>query len=390
MSTEIYASNDVQRFKPRIIIWIVSLTLIVFLIWAHFAALDEIVRGPGKVIPSSKTQVVQSLEGGILEELRVREGDEISSGSVVAKISDTKFKGAFYELENEYRALQIKLTRLSSELKKSESLVLSATDIESAPKIAESEMQLFNARRSDHEAKKVALTNAVALHDEELSLLQRLEKKGVVPMLDVIKAAQLSSDAEAELENLEGEYTLVRSEEYSETLNDIKKLEQTMSFRKDQLQRTTLKSPVRAIVNKVLINTIGGVIAPGEPILELTPLDDDLRIETKINPKDIAFVFPGMAATIKLSAYDYTIYGSFKGVVKHISADTFEEEQQKDAVPYYKVEIEVDQQTLEGSEKEISVRPGMLAEAELHVGEKTVLEYLLKPLFKTTEAFREP
>lgn len=361
-----------------------------FLLWSYFAALDEIVRGPGKVIPTSKTQVVQSLEGGILAELRVREGDEIASGSIVAKLSDTKFKGAFREIENEYRSLKIKLSRLTRELDKETSYSPTKSERASAPNVTRSEMQLFKARLQEYETSKKSLNQAANLHDQELSLLKKMAKKGVVPQIDVIKAAQQSSDVHAKLSQLESEYFLVRSEEYSETLNELKKLEQTLSIRQDQLERTTLTAPARSIVNKVLINTIGGVIAPGEEILELTPLDDDLRIEAKINPKDIAFVYPGMSATIKLSAYDYTVYGSFPGTVKHISADTFEDETSRDSQPYYKVEIEVDQKALASSKKEIVVRPGMLAEAELHVGQKTVFEYLAKPLFKTTEAFREP
>ena len=376
--------------QSRHSIWLVALTLVLFIVWAHFAALDEIVRGPGTVIPTSKTQVIQSLEGGILVELRVHEGDEIAAGSIVAKLSDTKFKGAYFELENEYNSLQIKLSRLVSELEKKASFTPLESAQASAPRVSKSEMQLFKARLQEYESTRASLLEAISLQDQELQMLDKMAAKGVVPEIDVVKVSQKKTDVQAKLDKLESDYFLSRSEEYAETLNEIKKLEQTLSIRKDQLERTTLTAPVRSIVNKVLITTIGGVIAPGEEILELTPLDDDLRIEAKINPKDIAFVFPGMSATIKLTAYDYTIYGSFPGEVVHISADTFEDETRRDAPPYYKVEIEVDQQSIEQSEKEIMVRPGMLAEAELHVGDKTVLKYLLKPLFKTTEAFREP
>ena len=163
-----------------------------------------------------------------------------------------------------------------------------------------------------------------------------------------------------------------------------------MQIRKDQLTRTTLRAPTRSIVNKVLVSTIGGVIAPGEEILELIPLDDELKIEAKLSPKDIAFIRPNMPATIKLTAYDYSIHGYISGTVQHISADTFEDENTRDAQPYYKVIINVDNESINQSETDIKIRPGMIAETELHVGEKTVLEYLLKPLFKTTEAFREP
>ena len=376
--------------RYRATIWLVSFCAVVFLIWAKNAPLDVIVRGPGEVIPSSKTQIVQSLEGGILSEMRVREGDEVPAGSVVALLSDTKFKGAYLELKNEYRSLEIKLARLDNELKKQPSFEPEQSHVDADSKVTRSEIQLFNARMREYESTRGALTEAASLRKDETRMLANMAYKGVVPEIDVIKARQNLGDTEAKLAKLDTEFMMKRSEEYADTLNEMRKLEQTLSIREDQLKRTTLIAPVRSIVNKVHVNTIGGVVAPGEEILELTPLDDELLIEAKINPKDVAFVYPGMPATIKFTAYDYTIYGSFAGRVKHISADTFEEETSREATPYYKVEVEVDQQTINRSGKDIVVRPGMLADAELQVGKKTVLEYLLKPLFKTTEALREP
>ncbi len=379
-----------SRSAQQRTIWLVVLVIVAFVVWAHFAALDEIVRGPGKVIPVGKTQIIQNLEGGILSELHVHEGDEIARGDVLARLDDTKFRGAHGELSNEYQALQIRLARLSSELAKADTFEPRPEHADANPDIATSERQLFEARVQEYRVTKAAFTEAVNLQEQELKLLEKLARKGVVPDLDVIKSRQSTSNAQKDLSALDTEYTLLRAQEYADALNESKKLEQTMAVRLDQLHRTTLRSPVRGIVNKVLVNTIGGVVAPGEEIVELIPLDDELRVEARINPKDIAFVYPGMPATVKFSAYDYTIYGSFRGVVRHISADTFEDETQRDAPPYYKVEIEVDQQQLVDADADIAIRPGMLAEAELHVGEKTVLKYLLKPLFKTTEAFREP
>ena len=164
-----------------------------------------------------------------------------------------------------------------------------------------------------------------------------------------------------------------------------------MDIRADQLERTVLTSPTRAIVNEIMITTIGGVAPPGEPILELTPLDDDLWIETKISPKDVAFVRPDMPATIKLTAFDYTIYGSLRGSVIHVSSDTFEDDTQRDAPPYYKVLVGVGAENLQQAHADIKIRPGMIADAELMVGQRTVLQYFLKPIFKASStALREP
>lgn len=376
--------------RHRLTIWLIMATISIFLGWAAFAPLDEIVRGEGKVVPTSKTQIIQSLEGGILSELLVQEGNTIEQGDVIARLSDTKFKGAYGELENQSLALQVRLKRLKSELSKAKSFEIPQFIQQQAPEVVESELQYFDARQTDYQTTLSSLSKAVALQNKEVRILENLSDQELVSERELLKAQQTASETQARLDSFESEYMTTRSDEYAQAFNELNALKQTLEIRRDQLKRTTLIAPVRSIVNKVLINTIGGVISPGEEILELIPLDDELRIEARISPKDIAFVRPDMRATIKLSAYDYTIYGNLSGSVRHISADTFEDEIHRDAPPYYKVTISVDQTSLKKSGEQIEIRPGMLAQAELHVGEKTVLQYLLKPLFKTTEAFREP
>lgn len=376
--------------RSRAMIWLSAAALGAFAYWSAHAPLDEIVRGSGKVIPTSKTQVIQSLEGGILSELLVQEGHEIAKGAVVARLSDTKFKGAYGELENQALGLKIKLRRLKAELDKKTTFIVPNDMKQAAPKVARSEVQFFKARLQDYTTTLASLEKAVSLQDKEVGIMENLSEKGLVAPIELLKAQQKASKAQADLDNFRTEYGLTRSEEYTQTLNELNALTQTLKVREDQLERTTLLAPTRSIVNKVLVSTIGGVIAPGEEILELIPLDDELKIEAKVSPKDIAFVRPNMPATIKLTAYDYSIYGDLSGTVQHISADTFEDENVRDAQPYYKVMIDVDKQSLNKSGIDIKIRPGMIAETELHVGQKTVMEYLLKPLFKTTEAFREP
>ena len=256
--------------------------------------------------------------------------------------------------------------------------------------MAQSEEQLFQARLVEYESSTTSFATTIALQEEEVDMLRDLSSENLVPRLDLVKSQKQLAQARSDADAYRAEYVLTRSEEYSAALTELQQLEANLETRKDQLARTSLHAPVRGIVNKLLITTIGGVVAPGDAILELTPLDDELRVEAKISPKDIAFVTPNMDATIKLTAYDYTIYGSFPGKVIHISADTFEDENTRDGEPYYKVQVAVEAEALEREGEKIEIRPGMLAEAELNVGDKTVLQYLLKPLFKTSEAFREP
>ena len=390
MSTQMPHAELPNTRRSRLTIWLISTTFAVFGIWSYHAVLDEVVRGPGKVVPSSRTQVIQSLEGGILSEVLVTEGQIVPENMVLARLDDTKFEGSFREVEEQVTALKAKLHRLERELAFAERLGLPDAIQQRDPSVALSEEQLFRARLAEYKSTTTAFATTLALQRKEVDMLADMSAQNLVPRLDLIAAQRKLSEVEADEAAYAADYVLTRSEEYSAALTELKQLEATLEVRKDQLVRTSLNAPVRGIVNKVLITTIGGVVSPGDAILELTPLDDILRVEAKISPKDIAFVTPNMPATIKLTAYDYTIYGSFPGTVVHISADTFEEETARDREPYYKVLIAVEADTLEKNGEKIEIRPGMLAEAELNVGDKTVLQYLLKPLFKTSEAFREP
>jgi len=378
---------DTRRHQS--VIWILAATFVTLTIWSHFALLDETVRGSGKIVPASSTQIVQSLEGGLLAEIAAREGEIVPAGAVLARLDDTRFEGAYTELQGQIAALQVRLARLEHELRHADALQLPESLSNSNPTLAASEHRLFQARKLEHDSAMQSFESAIALQQQEVTMLTRLAQDNLVPQLDLIKAEQQLSRQLADRATHLAHFTLSRSEDINTTLGELKQLEANLQTRHDQLKRTQLTAPVRSIVNKVHITTIGGVVAPGDPILELTPLDDELRIEARISPKDVAFISPGMSASVKLTAYDYTIYGAFPGTVIHISADTFEDAAQRDATPYYKVLIAVAPEDLVRKGKRVEIRPGMLAEAELNVAEKSVLQYLLKPLLKTTEAFSE-
>lgn len=383
------ATSFRYTFHNRMTIWLIAACFTAFGIWAYNAVLDEVVRGSGKVVPSSRTQVIQSLEGGILKEVHAWEGQIVPKGAVLARLDDTKFEGSLDELNGQITALEAKLLRLQRELEFETVLDLPAELERQSPGVVSAEKQLFQARLQEYQSSIQAFEATMVLQNREVAMLANLSASNLVPELDLVRAEKLLAEMEAEREAYLADYSLARAEEFATSQSELKRLKANLETRQDQLSRTNLHAPVRGIVNKLSITTIGGVVAPGDAILELTPLDDELRIEAKILPKDIAFVTPNMPATVKLTAYDYTIFGSLSGKVVHISADTFEDESH-DGSPYYKVLIEVSAETLEGRGEAIEIRPGMLADAELQVGNKTVLQYLLKPLFKTTDAFREP
>ena len=220
--------------------------------------------------------------------------------------------------------------------------------------------------------------------------MEDLLAREIAALVEVTRARNASSDAEIRYNEIVTGTELDRATEYSETLQELAQLRQELRVAEDQLSRTVITSPMRGIVNDLAVTTIGGVVRPGEQIFEIIPLDDELYVEARVRPEDIANVVPGQAATIKLSAYDYTIYGSLEGEVMVISADTFEDERRADLPPTYRVTLRVDLEDLGERQQRIEIRPGMQASVELQTGAKTVLQYLTKPLTRSREALREP
>lgn len=387
---KMYKDQPVSR-KPSRMIWLIGFSVLMLGVWANYAELDEVVRGSGKVVPTSQTQVIQSLEGGIISTLPVWEGKEVQLGETLATLSDSKFKGAFEELETKALAFEARLIRLDKEINYANSLVLPHKICDLAPDVCESERHFFQASLREYRSTTQSLNDAIGYQKREVDMKEAMSAKRILPQIDVLKAQQSYASEKARLAEYKSDYQTSRAKEYADVLTELNQIKAQMSYREDQLSRTALKAPARGVVNKILITTIGGVAPPGEPILELTPLDDQLRIEAKISPRDVAFIRRDMKATIKLTAYDFSIYGSLSGQVTHVSADTFEDPKDREAQPYYKVFISVDPASLSRSKgNDIDIRPGMTGNVELHTGEKTVLQYLLKPLFKTREAFREP
>ncbi|MEL7262353.1 MAG: HlyD family type I secretion periplasmic adaptor subunit, partial [Pseudomonadota bacterium] len=225
---------------------------------------------------------------------------------------------------------------------------------------------------------------------QEKELLERLLDRQIVALIEVTRARKAWADARIKLDEIITQTELERAQTHSDTLKELNTLRQNSKAAQDQLNRTVLTSPVRGVVNGLAVTTIGGVVRPGEEILQIIPLDEELFVEAQIPPKDIAGVRKGQEATVKLSAYDYTVFGALKGTVTLVSADTFKDERKEGGDPHYKVTVAVDRTALTERQRGIAMRPGMQAEVELHTGSKTVLQYLMKPLYKSREAFREP
>ncbi|MBW4984601.1 HlyD family type I secretion periplasmic adaptor subunit [Mameliella sp. CS4] len=381
-------SKDIKG--PSLTIWLCAGSVWAFIIWANFAWLDEIVRGDGEIISSSRPQIIQNLEGGILSELMVKEGDEVLRGDVLARLYGTQFRSSVDDLKDQITALEIRRLRLEAELQGASVVEVPRDLAQRSPQMVASEQALLAARQSDYFKRRQGAERVLEQAASERKLMEDLLDKKVVALIEVTRARKAHADAQKAFDEIVTQTELVRAEEYSETLKELATLQQNLKSSQDQLNRTVLTSPMHGVVNKLSITTIGGVVRPGEEIMQIIPVDEELFVEAKVRPQDIAGIRPGQEATIKLTAYDYTIYGTLKGRVSVISADTFKDERRPESEPHYKVTVRVDMSALTDRQEAMEIRPGMQAQAELHTGQKTVLQYLLKPLYKSREAFREP
>ena len=365
----------------RPILWACVGVVFAFVVWSSWATVDEVVRGEGKIVPNSRVQVIQSLEGGILRDLLVREGQVVDAGQVLAKLDDTRFNTAAGETAAQVNALTAAIARLEAE-------VLGQTEINfpsSIPAndpVITSERALFRARRQNLNATLAALSSETGYAQQQLSLVKPLAQRGVV---SEVESLRLGKDIAA----LTGRQTEVRNTYMQEAYSELaaKKAElaaqtQILNQRRDQLDRTELVAPVKARVNEIMITTRGGVVQPGQAIMQLTPVEDQLLVEVKIQPRDVAFLREGMPARVKITAYDYTVYGDLPGSVEQISEDTIEEDTPRGKMAFYSVLIRTDRAWLEKNGGRLPIRPGMVAQVDVQSGERTVLSYLLKPLLK--------
>jgi membrane fusion protein, adhesin transport system len=365
----------------RPILWACIALVAVFVLWASWATVDEVARGEGRVVPSSRLQVIQSLEGGILKDLLVREGDIVQAGQPLAQLDNKRFESSTLESGTQVTALTAAIARLEAEVLGAPSIRFPSGIPAGDPVIA-SEQALFRARRQNLNATLSALTQETAYARRQLSMVEPLAARGVVSEVEALRLGK-------EIAELTGRQTEVRNTYMQEAYAELasKKAElaaQTQVFnqRRDQLDRTRLVSPMRARVNEILVTTRGGVVQPGEAIMQLTPIDDQLLVEARVLPRDVAFIRPGMPARVKITAYDYTVYGDLPAKVEQISEDTIEEDTPRGKVAYYSILVRTDRGYLQRGGQRLPIRPGMVAEVDVQSGQRTILSYLLKPLIK--------
>ncbi|WP_423246299.1 HlyD family type I secretion periplasmic adaptor subunit [Morganella morganii] len=360
---------------------------IILLIWAALSDVDEITKGQGKIIPSSREQVIQSLEGGILASLEVREGAIVEKGQVIAYLDETWFESSLDESRSRYKANRIKAARLTAEV--SSGAFVIPDDVKQDTELVNAEQRLYKSRKERLEQSVKGVSDSLALYRREEVILQRLVKSGASGEVELIRLKRTISELESKKQELRNEYVVNAREQLAEVNKELEELESVMRARDDALQRAKVVSPVRGIVKNIEVNTIGGVIAPGGKIMDIIPLDDQLIVEAKISPQDIAHIRLNDPALVKITAYDYAIYGGLDGEVILISPDTLQDEIQRDHV-YYRVLIRTSRDVLiNKAGKEFQIFPGMVAEVDIKTGSKSILRYLVKPLNRANEALRE-
>tara|TARA_B110000438_G_scaffold302836_1_gene361904 strand:- start:478 stop:1713 length:1236 start_codon:yes stop_codon:yes gene_type:complete len=400
--------------KADIILYTIAIFWFVAFIWSSFASIEEVTRGQGRVIASSKIQVIQNLEGGIIEDILVQTGDQVVMSQPLIKLEDIQFKSELLSIKQNQAALEANIKILSAESQGIDP-EFSVTFKNNFPDLVARELSLHQARKTTHQEsieilekklKRLLVQSDAAEENfnlivKEKDIVEPLVKQGVEAEMELIRIQQRMNEAqsnilqvEAEIEANSAQLKAEKSnfiEQAREKLQDTEKefnnIVESLPAYEDRLNRTVVRASMNAIVNRLMVNTVGGVIQPGSPLIELVPLDDELIVEVEISPKDIAYVIAGQRASIKLTAFDFSKFGALDGFVTKVSADSLTKE---DGSIWYLCQVSVPVNMITTMGKNIQIQTGMVAQVDIISGEKTVLEYLIQPVTKVAnEAFRE-
>jgi adhesin transport system membrane fusion protein len=419
-----FMTDDELPLHRHFILVGLFLFFIIFIIWASFATLDETARGEGQIIPAGEVQVIQNLEGGIVDAFMFKEGDRVKKDDIIMRLRDVGAQSDFGTNEAKYLGLLASTIRLQAEVDGKEIPEFPPEILEKAPQSVAEELNAFRANRnkiqgqisvleeqlsqrrqevSELSTKANDLSAVIRLSQEEKRMTEPLVAKGSAPKIELIqlerairekqtelngvraaipRAKSAISEAEARISEMKKSAIADAQIELTAKTAEINAVKQTLGALEDKKDRTDIRSPVNGTIKDFKINTVGGVVRPGDPIAEIVPMDDNLLVEAKIRPSDIARLRPGLPAMVKITAYDFTIYGGLKGEVVDISADTIKNEKGEF---FYRVKVSTKENSLQRKGEVLPIIPGMIATVDIQTGKKTVMEYLMKPFFKTIE-----
>lgn len=365
---------------------IVTLIIIGFL-WASLTTLDEVTVGTGLVVPSKHKQIIQSLDAGVLREIRVEEGDIVQKGDVLVKLDPINSQAAYEEHLAKYHSLRLANIRLMAQAKEQKDLNFDEEDKKNFPNMVTEQENLFEAHQNLMKKELETLQSNYQFTKQEYDISYPLVKKGLMSELELIKIKRAKDDILKRIFEAKANFKKEALDDYNNNQIAIHSLQQRLVALKNNYQNTEIISPIAGIVNHVSVNTLGGVVQSGMTIMEVIPYNDTLQIETKIKPQEIAFIKPGVDAVVKFDAYDFAIYGGIKAKVIHVSPSTIMD---KDGVSFYKIKLRTFTNSLESDNQKLPILPGMTAQVDILTGKKTVLSYIAKPLLRAKHsALRE-
>ncbi|GJL93118.1 HlyD family type I secretion periplasmic adaptor subunit [Hyphococcus sp.] len=426
MSSQNLATVDIDEAMPiepakaaQYLLYIISALVVVTLTWASLAKLDRVTRGQGWVVTSNQLQELQYFEGGIVKEILVSAGDQVAAGDILVKLDPTQMNVAFAQGQEGYNTLAAKIARLEAEATLTP-LVFPEALVKAAPRVTANERQLYAAREAEfaasigieqkkldqrkkaHDDAKVSLETAqeaYTLAAEEYAIMQRLVSRGIEPKVELLRARQREAaargdvqraeiavsrialeigEAEGEIERIAKSFSAAAVDDLNKAKAELEELKGELPALQDKVARTDVRAPVAGVVNRVLVSTIGGTVAPGETIVELVPSEDTLLVEAKVKPSDIGFLRIGQEARVSITAYDSALYGSLDGKIETISPDAIADE--KTGERFYTIAVRTDAEALKSKRGDLKIHSGMAAEVAILNGKRSVLAYIIKPM----------
>jgi adhesin transport system membrane fusion protein len=380
----------------KLTIWVLGIGLIGFFVWAYSFELEEITRGQGRVIPVSKAQVVQTLDAGILTEMSVREGDSVKEGQQLLRVDDARAGPLYREALEKSLGLSAQVARLRAEALGTQ--MTFAPELHDHPQIMARERAAYAARRQSLDEQVMAMERSMALITREIEMVEPLVDKGVISEVEVLRLSRQRSDIQAGISERKNRY-------YTDANNELVKVETELAMarenalaRLDAFKRTVIRAPMDGVIKNIQVTTLGAVVPAGQDILQIIPTHDQMVVEAFVDPSEVAFLEIGQPVVVKLSAYEFNKYGGIEGTIMHISADTLQEQNPNRPTPsdevqlepgLYKVLVGFSESDVERHGKKLVPMPGMTADIEVKTGNKTVLEYVFRPLMSVREALRE-
>ena len=376
-----YKPHDPKVGRTRIIIWGSLIGIIILVVWAYFAQIDQVTRATGTIIASARTQDIQAVEGGVLTEILVKEGEDVTKGQLIVTLEEERAQAAVANSGSKIAALKAKLARLEAEI--FERPLVFPEGIKNYSEYIKNQTQLYNRRKQAIDQDVSSLQKMMVLAQQELSMNEPLLSYGDVSQADVIKLRRQVAEIQAQITNKRNKYFEEAQLEMTKAQEELNTELEQLRDHSQVLEEKKLFAPTDGTVKNILVTTIGGVVKPGEIIMEILPTSSDLIVEAKVSPVDIAYVKEQQVASVKLDAYDYSIFGAMTGNVVYISPDTLMEQTPKGEEPYYRIQIKITGAEFSGRRDEIVIKPGMTASVDIKSRQRSVLSYLTKPLTKT-------